>query len=331
MSTVTRNQSFGDLSEIKPLQTFLRSGELSPGFVPPDKVLNSGTLRNGGVLIKLSTLIDAGRGLFTGRRFSQFAIITVFGGQARHENEKESCDPMYTLRISGSGYVVDGHSFAAGIATTANAQGNYLPLGGDEAPQWRQGAACMANQRPPYNAKFAFVDVKDSLGGLRPRIPVLQALQDIPEGTEIFVDYGSSAPFAARAAAQQHQVDVADVHRLLRTGEVEPGNVRVSLHLMAGDWPIHLSGGAIILPSRHNGLHAFRMWQSDACKVILAVLEYNYLNQAEPGASCVGLLASLGHPEYNGYNQYHLTQAPRHLSAEQQRRTAVVRTSASMR
>ena len=172
--------------------------------------------------------------------------------------------------------------------------------------------------------------MKDSLGGLLPRIPLLQALQDLPQGTEIFVDYGSSTPFTARAAAQQYHVDVADVHRLLRAGEVAPGNVRVSLHLMAGDRPIHLSGGLIILPSRHNGLHAFRMWQSDACKAILAVLEHNYLNPAEHGARCVGLLASLNDPDYNGYTGYHLTQAVRHLSADQQRRTAVVRTQASM-
>ena len=335
MSAAPRTKRSHDgADEHGPFRAFLRKGLLILGFVPPDKIINCGTLRNGGVVIKQSTVEGADRGLFAGRAFAKGEAITVFGGQLRHMSEKERCDPIYTIRLSGSDFLVDGYSYAEGIAATADAHGLYFPRDGDQARQWRQGAACMANQRRPFNSKFEFVRAKDSLGGLLPRIPFLQALEDIPEGTEIFVDYGSGAPFNPRVAEQQYQVDLAEVRRLLQTKNISPENLAINLDLMAGLRPIHLPGGGILEPARPNGLHEFKIYpcesEPDYLATILEVVEQNYLHQAEPGARCVGLLASLGDPEFNGYSRYDLTLAPRHDDAAQQRRTAVVSTQAGL-
>lgn len=78
----------------------------------------------------------------------------------------------------------------------------YFPRAG--APEWKQGAACMANDPrglKPYNSELKFVTrvgsctVSPQVCVLLPGHPILVATRAIRRGEEIFFKYGSETPF----------------------------------------------------------------------------------------------------------------------------------------
>ena len=165
-----------------------------------------GTVENGRVFVKESTLgRGSGFGLFAGQNFANGEHISSYEGPIIHRSEVEeatSMDTSYVLRIPNSGgALIDGKPF--GDAIRANAQypgawGRYYPVEG--APEWRQGAASMANDPRDhrlYNSRLQFVKRQGAkaLAELAPMRALLYATRDIKIGEEIFYNYGSDKPF----------------------------------------------------------------------------------------------------------------------------------------
>ena len=97
---------------------------------------------------------------------------------------------------------------------------------------------------------------------------------------------------------------------------------------MGATLQIRLHGGRIVQPSCSLGLHTFHI-RPDECtglEQIAKLLEQNYSKTGELEANCVGLLASLGNPNLNGFTGYNNSQAIKHSPVEQQRRTALIKT-----
>ena len=102
---------------------------------------------------------------------------------------------------------------------------------------------------------------------------------------------------------------------------------------MGATLQIRLDGGRIVQPSRALGLHTFHI-RPDECTglaQIAQLLEQNYHNPGELEAKCVGLLASLGNPNLNGFAAYNNSQAIKHSPVEQKRRTAIIKTQVHLK
>ena len=131
---------------------------------------------------------------------------------------------------------------------------------------------------------------------------------------------------------EQHQTDMAACIKLCTSViGYTTQHMQLILNLTAGKSVIDC-GGRIIYPSSSVGLHSFRIRPEECPELaeLANLLEANYHAPSTPQASCIGLLASLQKPEYNGYVNYSNTLAILHSDALQQRRTAVVKSSTSL-
>ena len=200
-------------NHLESLEQLLVCGSV-PEEADPAVWSNFGTLTNGQLEIRESKVkrvigdYALGRGLFALREYAQNEIITVYGGELITREEAnlrkeahESPSRRYLMRISDTDFVVDGWQFASGISDTPTGpDGCFLPVS-EDATQWMQGCAAMANHDPAnHNAYLSFVtlDVRSEAARLYPRIPTLKANRRICQGEEILINYGSSMPFTTR-------------------------------------------------------------------------------------------------------------------------------------
>ena len=190
-----------------------------------------GTIFNRKIEVRVSTLPNAGRGLFAGpaveggfNGFKAKDVITLYGGQLlterqAREKEKETGGHDYMLRISakdGSALAfVDGRQFSVdGLSQEPDADGYYLPLPDPHDPEARdargkQGAGSVVNDptlivnaSDRVNAAFKFYQLgRGEQAKLLPRVPVVVATKHIGPGEEIFVRYGTDKPFLGDAVA----------------------------------------------------------------------------------------------------------------------------------
>ena len=125
----------------------------------------------------------------------------------RSELEESAADTSYVLRIPNSGgALIDGKPYADVIRSNPHnpgAWGRYYPP--DGCPEWRQGVASMANDPrdvKKYNSKLQFCrrqGANKALCDLAPMRAILFATREIKLGEEIYYNYGSDKPYAARA------------------------------------------------------------------------------------------------------------------------------------
>jgi len=193
-----------------PCQQLLMSG-LPPLGANLAVWSNFGTLSNRQLEIRQSNVkrvigdYALGRGLFARREYVENEIITVYGGELitleeakRRKEAPESQSRRYLMRISDSDFFVDGWQFASGISDTPNGPDSCFEPLSEDATQWVQGCAPMANHNPQSpNAKLSFVSLlgRSEASRLYPRVPVLRANRDIQVGEEIVWNYGSSTMF----------------------------------------------------------------------------------------------------------------------------------------
>ena len=117
-------------------------------------------------------------------------MITSYEGPIIHRTEVEEAaqmDTSYVLRIPDSGgALIDGKPIGDAIRANPNnpgAWGRYYPIEG--APEWRQGAASMANDPRDvklYNSRISFCrrqGANKALTELAPMRAILFATRDI--------------------------------------------------------------------------------------------------------------------------------------------------------
>jgi len=164
---------------------------------------------------------QAGLGLYAGREFTLGERITSYAGPIlyREQIEEDDLDTSYVLRIPNSGgALIDGKPYADAIRNNPHnpgAWGRYFPP--EEAPEWHEGAASMANDpRDPkrYNSRLEFrkrQGVNKALCDLAPMRAILFATRTIRCGEEIFYNYGSDKPFEKmRKEAQRKKLESAN-------------------------------------------------------------------------------------------------------------------------
>lgn len=137
-----------------------------------------------GVIVKTSTIPNAGLGLFASKNFKKNELITEYDGKIidkKTAKQKQRDNPSSTFHF------------------VALSLGNSV-IDGIKIPIPNRGGASFANDsinNPPYNSKFfrttkVMPDLADQRSGnLELTRLFLKALRDIAKGEEIFVDYGS--------------------------------------------------------------------------------------------------------------------------------------------
>ena len=221
-----------------------------------------GTIFNRKIEVRISTLPNAGRGLFAGpaveggfNGFKAKDVITLYGGQLLTEKPAEERAAEHTHMLSipprgGSAPAwVDGRKFADGISQEPDAEGLFLPLPGmDYKAHWHQGAGSVMNDPTKIqnyrqlgidvNAKWKYRKLGTGAAAeLKPKVPMVVATKDIAPGEEIFIRYGSEKPFhgVAVAAGERAAKRPRGEFRSLAAGDAGPSAAAAYRGLAAAD------------------------------------------------------------------------------------------------
>ena len=137
-----------------------------------------------GVAVKPSTLIGAGRGLFTERPFVRGELVTYYDGAIidATKTNPEQLDPSlrsHTKALFFLRYAIVGN--APGYCEGADGEGGGAYIND-------------ARDKARWNCSFEQVDsdvVRQHPDSPFERIIAIRALRDIEAGEELFIDYGS--------------------------------------------------------------------------------------------------------------------------------------------
>ena len=144
---------------------------------------------------------------------------------------------------------------------------------------------------------------------------------------------------------KRQRAGVADVNRMLaypNKAGCNPDNIDLSFDVMVGRHRLCLPARGIRSPQTYwmqpvpsLGMFPFQINESETCRAAMrrfaTRLNTNFRAPQNPTDECIGLLADLQLARLNGYRLYDNTLASVHDAFEQERRTAVVRSSDEVR
>ena len=199
-----------------PIQVEASDSELHPGFIYPPG-FSAEEIDNRHLQVRLSTIPDAGNGLFAKLPFEKNAIITYYGGELIDRRDALFHRPEHLCSTGFGGPVFDGSLHISGGMKFDPA---FFLL--------RNALASFANSPVgtchKANAKYVHIptreeDLLDCQG--KTFVPyssiVLKALRRIERGEEIFVNYGPSHP--ATKMARQKAAEARLARKLQNTGQ----------------------------------------------------------------------------------------------------------------